>query len=99
MMTCEQKLKSGILADDMEIGKTSKILLSYNVDISIVQLLRLIFETQSDEDEPTLILCPKSVIVTWSENIKKCFRHCKVSIDLEENNKPILGIEERLQTK
>lgn len=51
---------SGILADDMGLGKTFEILAFYDLD---------------KIEEPSLIVCPKSLIFNWINEINKFVNH------------------------
>ncbi|MDG2122132.1 MAG: DEAD/DEAH box helicase, partial [Verrucomicrobiales bacterium] len=59
----------GILADDMGLGKT-------------VQALTWIvwMKAQAEEQKPTLVVCPKSVLDVWSGECKKFAGHLRVQV-------------------
>lgn len=48
----------GILADDMGLGKTLEV---------------IAFLSTIEDDDPTLVICPKSLTYNWAEEIKKWF--------------------------
>ena len=51
----------GILADDMGLGKT----------VQTISAINLAYETQ-ENDRPSLIVCPKSVVPFWTREIHRC---------------------------
>lgn len=71
---------SGILADDMGLGKTFEMLAFYSLD---------------KVEEPSLIVCPKSLIFNWSNEINKFVsdtKFVKVYGSLEERKNIISSI-------
>jgi len=56
---------NGILADEMGLGKT-------------VQTLTILEKTKSDG--PSLVICPKSLIYNWENEVKKYFPQMKILI-------------------
>ncbi len=56
---------SGILADDMGLGKTLQV---------------LTFLSSSDFDRPVLIVCPKSLVYNWRNEVQKWMRDVPVVI-------------------
>lgn len=71
---------SGILADDMGLGKTFEMLAFYSLDKT---------------NEPSLIVCPKSLIFNWSHEINKFIpdtKFVKVYGSLDERKKIISSI-------
>ncbi len=71
---------SGILADDMGLGKTFEMLAFYDLD---------------KEEEPSLVVCPKSLVFNWASEITKFINHTdyvKIYGGLEERKKIIRGI-------
>lgn len=71
---------SGILADDMGLGKTFEMLAFYDLD---------------KEEEPSLVVCPKSLVFNWASEINKFINHTdyvRIYGNLEERKKIIRGI-------
>lgn len=60
----------GILADDMGLGKT----------VQAITWLLWLRNQKENENKPTLVVCPKSVLDVWAGEVKKFAPHLRVRI-------------------
>jgi SNF2 family DNA or RNA helicase len=74
---------NGLIADDMGLGKT----------IQVITVLAYAYETlskqYSDESQyikPSLVICPKSVVVVWKEQLSRFYPTIRTGVVMGKNN-------------
>jgi len=68
---------NGLIADDMGLGKT----------IQVISVLACAYENENIQNPiPSIVICPKSVIVVWKEQLHKYYPSIRVGIVLGKRN-------------